>query len=552
MRTNLNSNYIMKLSGCFMYLIFVFFASVYGQQNPLKKAPNILWLMTEDISPYLACYGDSTVKTPNLDRLAKEGVVYKNVFDVSGVCAPSRSCLITGMYPTSIGTDNMRTLKTYPQNGIPNYSVVLPPRVKMFSELMRINGYYCTNNSKQDYQFIAPRSGWDESSGKAHWRNRPEGKPFFSVFTFNVTHESQIWEKKNDPLLADPAKVPLPPYYPESPVIRKDVARMYSNIVEMDTQVGGIIKQLEDDNLLDKTVIIWFSDNGGPLPRGKREIYDSGLHVPMIIRYPDKKLAGTVNENLISFVDFAPATLSLAGIKIPEYMQGMPFLGSEKAQQPRKYIYAARDRMDSEYDIVRAVRDKRFKYIKNFQPEKPYMQNIAYRKQMDLMNELLRYEKEGKLDETQKLWFRKSKDPEELYDTQADPFELHNLALDPQYAKKLKELQNQLSDWMKRVDDKGFIPEKKWVESMWPGMKQPTTSEPQFHLSTGSVTITSSTPGASISYRVLKNPAEKKSESMAWQVYSKPVRINKNEKIIAIAERIGYKSSALKELTFDE
>lgn len=530
-----------------LYTYFITCNSVAWAQKPIQAhKPNILWLIAEDISPYLAYFGDSTIKTPNLDRLAREGIIYKNVFDVSGVCAPSRSCLITGMYPTCIGTNNMRTLKTYPQAGIPDYSVVLPPEVKMFSELMRINGYYCTNNSKQDYQFVAPLSGWNESSGKAHWRNRPTGMPFFSVFTFNVTHESQIWEKKNDPLLVDPARVPVPPYYPDSPVIRQDLARMYSNIIEMDIQVGEKLKQLEDDRLLDNTIIIWFSDNGGPLPRGKREIYDTGLHIPMIIRFPDKRLAATVNEDLISFVDFAPTTLSLAGIKIPDYMQGVAFAGIEKGK-PRKYIYAARDRMDSEYDMVRAVRDNRFKYIKNFQPEKPYMQNIAYRKQMGIMNELFRYEKEGKLNKVQSLWFRKSKAPEELYDTEADPYEFHNLASDPKHLRKLNELRSELADWMKRVDDKGFIPEKEWVERMWPGLIQPVTAQPEFHIQSGVFLIKSETRGASISYQVVKKGQTP--DKKAWKVYQHPIKINENEKIIAVAERIGFKSSIITEIT---
>ena len=295
---------------------------------------NILWLVTEDISPYLAAYGDSTAFTPNLNRLAKEGIVFTRCFDVSGVCAPSRSSLITGMYPSGIGTDNMRTGQVFTKTGLPAYSVVLPPEIKMFSQLMREGGYYCTNNDKQDYQFKGLTAGWDESSKTAHWRNRPAGKPFFSVFNFGVTHESQIWAKKKDTLLVDPAKVPLPPYYPESPVIRRDVARMYSNIMEMDKQVGKLLDQLKEDGLLDKTIIVFYSDNGGPLPRGKREIYESGIHVPLMIRFPNKKYAGTINDELVSFVDFASTMLSLAGLPVPAYMQGRPFLGAQKSIAP--------------------------------------------------------------------------------------------------------------------------------------------------------------------------------------------------------------------------
>ena len=543
-------NTIRNVSLLSMWLVWFAFmpGPVLHAQTVSVTKPNILWLVTEDISPYISSYGDSTAKTPNLERLAKEGVRFTNVFSVSGVCAPSRSCLITGMYPTSIGTNNMRTLNPYPGLGIPKYSVVLPPEVKMLSELMRRAGYYCTNNNKQDYQFEAPLSGWNESSLKAHWRNRPLGKPFFSVVNFEVTHESQIWMKKDDELLVDPAKVKIPPYYPESPIIRRDLARMYSNIMEMDRKVGEKLKELEDDGLLENTIIVWYSDNGGPIPRGKREIYDTGLHVPMIIRYPDKKLAGTVNTDLVSFVDFAPTTLSLAGANIPSYLQGQAFAGVSKAESPRKYIYAARDRMDSEYDLVRAVRDKRFKYIRNYQPEKPYMQNIAYRKQMDLMNELLKFEKEGKLDSVQQLWFRKNKDEEELFDTQNDPFELKNLAADLAHSSKLGELRAALDKWMVLTKDKGFIEEIDWVASFWPNMIQPATQKPTLKSSAGVVSLKSETVGASLSYKILNQSAT--SGSVEWELYSSPFRLKQGQKIIAVAERIGYKSSDKLEFTY--
>ena len=514
-----------------------------GKEKERLKKPNILWLVTEDISPYLACYGDSTASTPNLDRLAKEGIRFTNVFDVSGVCAPSRSALITGMYPTYIGTHNMRNTHAFPVINIPEYSVVLPPEVKMFSELMRKDGYYCTNHGKEDYQFEGLASGWDENGNNASYKNRPADKPFFSVINFFVTHESQVWLKKNDPLLVDPLKVKLRPYYPESPIIRKDVARMYSNIMEMDAQVGEILKELEDQGLLDNTIIIWFSDNGGPLPRAKREVYDEGLRVPLLIRFPHKQYAGTVNNELVSFVDFAPTTLSLAGIKIPDYMQGRAFLGAQK-KVPPEFIYAARDRMDANYDLVRAAGDGRFKYLKNFQPGKPYIQDITFRLDMDLMRELIRLNEEGKLNDVQKLWFRKTKTEEELYDTKVDPYELNNIATDPKYANKLVKLRAALAKWMKMTNDKGFTPERELLETMWPGMVQPTTNDPVFTVLNGRVNITCTTAGNSISWQSV--PEGQKPLQNKWEIYTVAVKITGNQQLFAFAERIGYKASSVK------
>ncbi|MEJ7913449.1 MAG: sulfatase [Chitinophagaceae bacterium] len=513
-------------------------------QANFQGRPNILWLVTEDISPYLACYGDSTASTPNLDRLAKEGIRYTGVYDVSGVCAPSRSALISGMYPTYLGTNNMRTQMNFPAINIPAYSVVLPPEVKMFSELMRRGGYYCTNNGKEDYQFEGLQAGWDENSRTAHYRNAPAGKPFFAMFNFNTTHESQIWLKKDDPLLVDPRKVVLPPYYPESPVIRRDVTRMYSNIAEMDKQVGMMLEELEVHGGLENTIIIWQSDNGGPLPRGKRELYNTGLKIPLLIRFPHRKGAGAVDDQLISFVDFAPTILSLAGIKIPSYMQGRAFAGGQKGK-PRKYIYAARDRMDATYDMVRAVGDGRYKYFKNFQPEKPYIQHITFRLQMDLMKELILLNEKGSLNDVQKLWFRQSKPVEELYDTRIDPFELNNLAARPGYAAIIKEFCNELSSWMTLTADKGFIPERQFIEAMWPGMVQPQTANPLLTMKGKKLAIASATPGASLSWQYVKNGSPVNTKN--WQLYTQPVVLLPNHAVLAFAERIGYRKSEIKD-----
>ncbi len=342
-----------------------------------KKPPNILWVTCEDTSPDLGCYGDAYAVTPNLDKLAAQGARYTHCFTHAPVCAPSRSGIITGMYPTTIGTHHMRC------HGVPQ------PFVRCFTEYLRAAGYYCTNNSKTDYNFPPPITAWDECSKEAHWRNRPDkGQPFFAVFNIGSTHESQCWPIDGK-LDHDPAKAVLPPYYPDTPVVRRNWARYYDQVTKMDAQVARILKELEDDGLAENTVVFFYGDHGRGLTRAKRWVYDSGIRVPLLIRWPGVIKPATVTDRLVAFVDFGPTVLSIAGIKPPEHMQGRPFLG-EHDTPPRDYVFAHRDRMDETYDIIRAVRDKRFKYIRNFEPHKPYAQRINYMEKMPILQEMRR------------------------------------------------------------------------------------------------------------------------------------------------------------------
>ena len=349
--------------------------------------------------------------------------------------------------------------------------------MRPYTEYLRAAGYYTTNNSKTDYQFKSPITAWDENGRDAHWKNRPEGMPFFSIFNSTTTHESQVWDRTNDPVVIPPERVLLPPYYPDTLKVRWDVARVYSNVAVMDREVGELLAELEEAGLADDTIVIWYSDHGGPLPRQKRLILDSGLHVPFIMRFPGGAHAGTVNDDLASFVDIPATILSLAGVKVPEYMQGRPFWGEQKAP-PREYIYAARDRLDAQYDASRAVRDKRFKYIRNFKPEGSAYLDVQYRTQMGIMQELLRMRDEGTLDPVQARWFRQPMEPEELYDTVADPHEVHDLARDPAYAGVVERMSGALDEWLERIGDDPLRPETELVESMWPGGVQPKTAAP--------------------------------------------------------------------------
>lgn len=427
-----------------------------------RDRPNILWITCEDIGPNLRCYGDTYAVTPNIDRLAAEGLMYTNAFATAPVCAPARSCLITGVYATSLGSQHLRS------------QVKLPEQIKCFSEYLREAGYYCSNNYKEDYNFTA-KTAWDESSKMAHWRNRKPGQPFFSVFNLVTTHQSQIsgsderfFAKYTSNLKLqerhDPAKAELPPYYPDTPIVRKTWARYYDLITLMDKELDHLLQQLQDDGLADSTIVFFFSDHGFGLPRFKRTLYDSGLNVPLIIRFPARyqHLAqarpGKKVDELVSFVDFAPTVLSLAALPIPSHMQGWAFLG-DKAAKPRQYIFGASSRVDEAYELSRCVRDKRYKYIRNYMPHLPYAQLSAWPDQGPVIKELRHLAAEGKLPGPQKLFMKPTKPIEELYDTQTDPHEIHNLVDSPRHRHILQRMRQVQRKWLADMYDLGFLPE---------------------------------------------------------------------------------------------
>ncbi|MDG1952758.1 MAG: sulfatase [Gammaproteobacteria bacterium] len=520
-----------------------------SREAEVKKSQrlNIVWLVAEDLSAIIPPFGDMTVMTPNLSRLAAEGIRFTQVYSTSGVCAPSRAAIATGMYQNRIGAQHMRTtnIGNFGVEGLTAYEAVPPAHVKMHSQYFREAGYYTSNNAKEDYQFQKSLVAWDDSSDSAHWRNRNEDQPFFSVFNFGITHESQVWRQSDKPLLIPSAlDVPIPPYLQDTDISRGNIRQVYSNVVAMDRQVGEILTQLEEDGLLDSTVIFWYTDHGGPLPRQKRLLYDSGIHVPLIIRFPDGVRAGDIDEQLVSFVDFKSTALSLAGIEPPQYVDGRAFLGDYVNTPNRRYIHAAADRFDSEYDMIRAVRDARFKYLRNFNPEKPYYLPLAYREQMPIMQELLKLRDNEQLNEAQAQWFRASKDEEELFDTLYDPHELVNLAKDPIHAEKLFELRNELDEWVRLVDDKGLMSEGDLIVSMWPGGIQPITSTPVATKRRNNLEITlrSGTDGASIGYQILE---EGESVNEAWTIYKEPVTINNTQRLAAVAHRLGFAPSEI-------
>lgn len=430
----------------------------------VAQRPNILWLSCEDISPHLGCYGDPHAQTPNLDRLASEGTRYSHVFTAAGVCAPCRSTVITGMFQNSIGTHHMRC------------DARLPKWLKPFPILMREAGYYCTNNQKTDYQFSVPSAGdiWDASSSKAHWKNRGDERPFFAVFNFTGCHESGIANSKkyrsvtqvlSEAQRQDPTNLTtLPPYYPDTPVVREDWKRNYEVITAMDHWVGQHIAELKKAGLYDKTIIIFWSDHGVGLPRAKRWLYDSGTRIPFIVRIPKafqqmgRTEPGSVCDELVSSVDFAPTALNLAGVKIPDYMQGRAFLGRHLSAK-RKYVYGARDRMDERYDIIRAVRDRNYRYIRNFEPLKPYYQYMNTPEKGATMGEIRRAERSGDLP-VGALQFSAGRKPvEELYDLKNDPHEIHNLADEVEYQTRLGAMRSACLDWQAEIRDIGLVPE---------------------------------------------------------------------------------------------
>jgi N-sulfoglucosamine sulfohydrolase len=514
------------------------------------KPLNILWLTFEDSSPWLACYGDKTAPTPNIDRLARESMRYTHAYATTPVCAPARHTLITGMYATQTGAMHMRN-GTRSEEGvarnplayadIPLYEAVPPPQVRCFPEYLRAGGYYATNNVKQDYQFVAPPTVWDESSNRAHYRNRAAGQPFFAVFNCTYTHEGQTFPrapKRSDAV--KPQDVPLPPYYPDTPLVRQTMAQTYNNIVALDAWVGERLAELEREGLLDSTIIFLFSDHGVGLPRGKRNSYDSGLRVPLIVRFPDGSRAGTTDERLISFLDFAPTVLSLTGMKIPDYLRGHPFLGPAKADPP-PYVFSTQDRMDAFTDCVRSVSNGRYRFIRNLMPDRPHLAESAYRDHVPMMKDIHAMRPETA---TPAQWqmVSKTKPLEEFYDSQSDPHNVTNLIDAPEHAERIKTMRAALDAWTSETVDLGLIhPETKLVqEKLWPpDGKQPATADPKVTVTDGVLTITCATEGASIGWR------KRGGDNASWRVYVEPVKVSGEQAYEAVAHRIGFKRSAI-------
>jgi N-sulfoglucosamine sulfohydrolase len=440
------------------------------------ERPNVLWLTAEDMSPHLGCYGDKDARTPRIDALAREAVRYTQAFATAPVCSPARSCLITGMYATSLGTQRLRS--QFP----------IPREFQPFSAYLRAAGYHCTNNVKTDYNLQGEpafiRAAWDESSPTAHWRSRRAGQPFFAVFNFMTTHQSRtsVWPREQfEAEIAarlapsqrrDAGQLSLPPYYPDTAEARRAWARYHECIAALDKEIGAILDQLAADDLASDTIVFFFSDHGMGLPRGKRCLYDSGLRVPLLVRYPVKwaHLApappGSTSDRLVSFVDFSPTVLSLCGVKAPGHFQGTAFLGTD-AGPPRQFVYGARDRVDEAFDLARSVRDGRWLYIRNFLRHLSWMQPEGYSDASPFRQEFKRLAAGSQLGPGPRAYAASRRSLEELYDTTADPHQLKNLAAETQHQAVLGQMRDSLRRWQLETRDAGFLTEPQ----MWARLK---------------------------------------------------------------------------------
>ena len=459
------------------FFIYLFVCTFFISCTNNKK-PNIIWITIEDQSQYLLPFnGNDDVSLPNLEKIADESVIFNNMYATYPVCAPARSSIITGMYPNSIGTHNMRAMHfdNYYNNGfkigkraehekvleVPYYSSKLAESIKTFPQILKENGYFTYNDSKGDYNYLVNLdSTWSEYNTKN--KISKSQSPIFAIYNYNVTHESGMWKRDKEKLKVNPNDLKIiPPIFPDDSIVRHSLAVNYSNLIEMDKQVGKLVNHLKDEDIYDDSYIFFYSDHGGPFPRHKRAIYETGTKVPFFVKLPKGNKEKVDKSQFLSFVDFAPTILSIAGINIPSFQQGKPFLGKYKDESVREYLFTSSDRFDEHPDRIRAVRGEKYKYIRNYFPENSHALNVAYRRQMVLMRHLNSLHLNGELSKEHNLWFRVPKLKEELYDLENDPFELNNLSENADYKEELNKLSNVLDDWLEEIDDLGRIPEKK-------------------------------------------------------------------------------------------
>ncbi|MEM7079891.1 MAG: sulfatase [Pseudomonadota bacterium] len=521
------------------------------------QRPNILLLVAEDLSPRIGAYGDPVAQTPHLDDLARVGTRFTQAFTTAGVCAPSRASLITGQYQISFGAQHMRT-STAP---LGSYLARPPKGLRAFPELLRASGYFTFTDRKLDYQFSGilagsgPVSIWNlDNAPDTAWRQRRPDQPFFGMINFFETHESGVMHPTAEPhsevhartqqmraasgvvapSITAPATVTLPPYFPDLPEIRADLARHYDNIAMMDARVGRILAALVEDDLWDNTIIIWTSDHGDGLPRAKRELYDSGTHVPMLIK-PTTTMSwpfSAAAERLVSFVDLAPSILTWAGVTLPPYLHGQRLDGQE-----RKYVFAARDRIDEVYDRQRSIRGKRYKYIRSYAPDVPGGHPLAYRDNLDMMRALRAAYTRGELKDAEVLWFEPVAQ-HRLYDLDDDPHELHDVAQQPHMQPILAGLQARLDGFLQDVGDWGERDEAELRrELLTRDGAIPQTPPPQAHTLVGGKLAISHPHDASIVCRA--------SKGAAWNLYDAPYPSDTLPDLQCLAVRYGWQPSPI-------
>lgn len=434
----------------------VAFSSLLPLSSNAGDRPNILWITSEDNGPHLGCYGDDYAVTPHLDALSKKSLRYTRASSNAPVCAPARTTVISGIYPPSTGAEHMRSMTR------------LPDAFKMFPVYLRELGYYCTNQSKEDYNLEKTGQVWDASSNKAHWKNRADGQPFFAVFNYTISHESKIRNAIEDEnRIHDPAGARVPAYHPDTPEVRKDWAQYYDRITMMDKQCGAALKEIDDAGLSDDTIVIYWGDHGSGMPRNKRWPYNSGLHVPMMMHVPEKwqhlapqeYAGGGTSDRRVGFIDLAPTMLSLVGLEPKQWMQGHAFAGPHQTEA-QEFSYGFRGRMDERYDLVRTVMGKRYVYLRQYMPHRIYGQYIDYMFATPTTRVWHDKFHAGELNEAQSH-FWKPKPSEELYDLQTDPDEVTNLAAsdDAEHQQVLAAMRAAHQAWERDIRDIGFLPE---------------------------------------------------------------------------------------------